>query len=577
MTVGEQFGHHSFIQKRQLFIELTNSLKEPPVSMAAEDIKILLTAVEIVCAEMGSAERQKAMQDSWNTVHGPYPMIADAPIKVLNRYFEKRAIINFCRFMEQSQAKQIFAGLLSRMKLRSSQQVTPLNLLWGWFFDHFRLVSIMRKVEYRMVADDRHSKGPQHGLHTVAELKVGFNLLVWLEIFCRACAQIRLMSPRGLDLASLNSRAACVPVERTPGGYMWALIGSLFMPGGAGSEAQIVKDWVSRIKGVEGEWCSANAMWINEVGRWAQTPGTDVIKYRRLVIRPGWTVDAVFQVGDGSNTYDPGHNRRLPGQSDDVPVLFESEKGVECNPTAHAIYAAFRRAFNYVEPKVVTFNRRGQYSWSGNSQSYRADGFRLGEIVACLGALGQYLQQSGSDVLAKELPNRNNAQEFIKMLDFGTCVPLEYEAKDNAKVYTFPSLHYFPGLQHVFIPYISVEGNFADAVPSKQPMSSAVIALTPSMGLWQQLGERKAGEKFDARKVALVVTLRPPRTGQVDPEWADKWSKRLLVEVQRVAAHHNTAEAQWRDRIKWIEMKWNQSGEEVPVDLLGPPRELPSA
>lgn len=545
-------------EKKARFIEFTKSFSEAPVSMPAEDINVLLAAVEVATAnpDPNSQAFKIVMQECWHNKQGTYPIFVTTPLSIIEKnikeawpeFFERLDLYWEASKKTRQKEPRFKQILTDHMGFKSKAEVQePKVLILSWFLEHFRLWD--RKYRIFVCDDGSDFENPP-----TEKLKVAYRLMTWVEILAHACAQSWILSPRGFDLPGLVVRYHNQPLPRpfVGGNRTFDQAAAIFLPSYSELERTPLESWYQRaVRTMNGDKKGGG---YNAVASVAQTTsieynhmcGVNVPNpFRSLTFRPGWSVGAVLKTGDLDTAFHPDSEPSGGYVDDGRMFIHEWEKGVEARPGSDGLHSLFSDFYLHIQPEIVRFRKRAQYSWSPTLTQQSA-GFVTGQIAMCLGSLSTELAKSRNvhrDFW--ESDNHVNRPTFPKYLDFGDNIPLEYELKDGVKTYSFPSLREFCALQRIYIPYVSLVPNAADRTPEQSPECTATLALHDSLGLYKQLDEKRG-------KVILVVICKDGK----DPvkgihHTAEEWCGRLQLELKLEAEKLNRRYEDYRELIKW--------------------------
>lgn len=538
-------------KNKERFIELTKSLGEVPVSMPEEDVKILLAAVEVATAnpDPNSMAFKVAMGECWHDRQGTYPIFVTGPLALIEKSIKDAWPEFFARLDKyqkvdkRGQVVKTFQVILqNHMGYESKSQVQePKVLILLWFLEHFRLWGRKERV---FVSDD----GSDFENPPTDKLKAAYRLMMWVEVLAQSCAQVWMLSPRGFDLPGLVIRYHNQPLPRPfiNGNRTFDKAAAIFLPSHSKLETGTYKEWMTRASAArKGPVPVVATVTQNTSEAYNDMSGVKVPDpFRSLTFRPGWSVGAVLKTGDLENAFEPG--AEASGYVNDGRMfVHEWEKGVEARPGSSRMYDLFIALYVLVEPQIIRFRKRAQYSWSPTLTQESA-GFVEGQISMCLGSLSTELAKSRNVRSGHwETDDHSNRPTWPNYIDFGDNIPLQYELTDGAKIYSFPSLRDFHALQRIYLPYVSLVPDAADRTPEKSPECTATLALHDSLDLYKQLDERRGN-------VILVVICRDGK----DPvngvyHTAEEWCGRLELELRLEAKKLNRAYEDYRDLIKW--------------------------
>lgn len=550
--------------------ELLEAMQKPPLSVAGDDLDILRTFVQQITAKRDSDEHKALLVEQWDDTHGPGPHCATRPLGVLIKHIQKDGLYGRLRgalAALNEDHNKTFNKFLNR--LGAGAQPTAPAMVTGLFFEQFRMLNFRRLGLYVYPELDNEEK----------KTKGGYQLLLFNQYMARALGQVWLMSHRGIDLYGLTLRVSLRPYEfgddEDPAKRLcWFHTVGLFLPASQGGN--ILQNWINTIDCAKASYNTVRMLmfelldqynlWMDEREPHCQS---------RLLIRPGWVPGAVNQAVEGGAEWDE-RAKRIDWKSNGIPLWDPCPKGLLVEPGAEIMYKFVAEMMSNAHFNIIDFQRRGQYSWSGNSNGQRPDGFRQGQIRLCLEVFGKWIamprmekEQLGAvmDFAENELTT-HSPYDPIRTINFGDSIPLEFEKEkkdgkvvpDGKDVYTFPTLKYFPGLKQIYLPYVSVPPNIDTAAPSDRYSSTAILALSKPIGLWEQL---------HGRKLLLVVITKQLAGADGAVKSASEWRSRLVDELKEQGEEEGIAVADWKERIKWVEEE--AQGQDY---LLHPPQPL---
>jgi hypothetical protein len=476
---------------------------------------IFQKAANIAYAQKGSADYEEAMVDNCDDDHGTYPHFASVPIAAIVGLLTGNDVSTIVQGMLVMKEKvkrgdKTPYGLASRYCLREALNKETMTFLW--FLDSFRVVSSLHRMN--MIQGEP--------VHLEKTLGLKFILLEWLEIFGIQCAQQRLLSPAGFDLAGLCIRLYCLPLVKEPNELK--LIVTIFLPGGpniVNKKGEEIDDWVSRMGLAVASWREVWGFLSMQTEADGRDWGHGAFKRRELWFSPGFTFEGIKQAGGLPKNASPDsepNNRHAPILNAWTPPKYPYP--------GQALISYGHQLTPMIRPTCINFVRRRQFTWAHTSLTKTSHDFEDGMVALCLEmvnpkhwVLEAVIRHPGEvtdDNLGVRLQN-----DDIKTIKFNSTIPMTMGKKN--KPIGFPDVTIHPQLEKIYMTYVSITRH-TDGTPSAEaPIpATATLVLASDLGLWTLLHRKDVPDK--AKKVKLYVDIK---SGDVQ-KFADELLETLI-------------------------------------------------
>jgi hypothetical protein len=459
---------------------------------------IFQKAADIAYAQKGSAEYEVAMADTRHDEHGTYPRFASFPIAAIVGLLAENDVSTIVQGMLKMKDKvdrgdKTPYGLASRYCLRETLNKETMTFLW--FLDSFRVVSSLHRMN--MIQGEP--------VHLEKTLGLKFILFEWLEIFGIQCAQQRLLSPAGFDLAGLCIRLYCLPLVKEPNELK--LIVTIFLPGGpniVNKEGEEMDPWVSRMGLAVASWREVWGFLSMQTEADGRDWGHGAFKKREMLFSPGFTIEGIKQAGGPPLNASPDsepNNRYAP--------ILNAWTSPKYPYPDQALISYGHQLTPMIRPTCINFVRRRQFTWAHTSLTKTSHDFEDGMIALCLemvnpkhwvlNAVRKHPGEVTDDNMEVRLQN-----DDIKKIKFNSTIPMTMGKKN--KPIGFPDVTIHPKLEKIYMTYVSMT-RLTDGNPSGATLpATATLVLASEMGLWHLLHRKDVPDK--AKKVTLYVDIR---------------------------------------------------------------------
>jgi len=439
------------------------------------------------------------MIDACNDDHGVYPGFASAPIRAILELItddDTKAVLVGMKTMktEINRGDKDPDEFIARYCLLEIPDKNTMTLLW--YLDSFRVVSSLCRMNI--------IRGEP--VYLERELGLKFVLFEWLEIFGIQCAQQRLLSRAGFDLAGLCIRLYCLPAEKKPNELK--LIITIFLPGGAnrvGKNGKAMEHWAIRMQLAVSSWREVWGFLSMQTGAEGRSCGYDGFAERELVFSPGFTFEGIKQAGGLPSEASPnaGPNNRYD------PILNAWTPPNYPYP-GRGMLRFGQTLIPMIRPTCISFVRRRQLTWAHTSLTKKSHDFEDGMVALCLdmldprpwvqGLVHQFPDEVTDDNLEVRLQN-----DDVKTIKLNSTIPMTMGR--NNKPIEFPDVTVHPKLDEIYMTYVSITRH-ADGTPSAEvPMpATATLVLASEFGLRFLLRRDEIPGK--AKKVKLYVDIR---------------------------------------------------------------------
>jgi len=455
------------------------------------------------------------MIDNSHDEHGVYPFFASAPIDAVAGLFTEDDVMTVLQGM-LSMIKKIKRGSKDPNDFMRRHCVNRVldkkTMAFLWYLDSFRVVSSL--VRMNIVRGEP--------LHLDKTLGLKFILLEWLEIFGIECAQQRLLSRAGFDLAGLCMRLYCLPVDKSPDELKLRV--TIFLPGGPNrvdEKGVEMENWVTRMNLAVSSWREVWGFLSIQTGAEDRNWGHEAFAERELVFSPGFTLEGIKQAGGLPTEASP--NSEPNNRHDPILNAFTPPK----HPYPGSMLTQFgHRIIPRIRPTSISFERRRQYTWAHTSLTKTSHDFVDGMVDLCLemidpqdwvlGAVQGYPHEVTDDNLEVRLQN-----DDVKTIKFNSTIPMTM-GKNNKPV-GFPDITIHPKLDEIYMAYVAMTRH-TDGTPSAKATmpATATLVLAHELGLWSLLHRNDVPDK--AKKVTLYVDIK---NGDVQ-QFADELMETLV-------------------------------------------------
>jgi hypothetical protein len=486
-------------------------------ALVKDDFATYQKAAEIALAEPGTALYNEAMNETRHDDFGVYPCFARAPVNAIASTFndeDAKYVLQAMEVMwEKVQSNTLGKKKPKDFKKRFLMEGDPDHetFLIAWFLDSYRLVSTGARMN--VVRGEPKYMEQQMG--------VKFALLEWLEIFGVQCARQRMMSVKGFDLAGLCVRLHCFPpVSTSP---TWRLVVTIFLPGGpdkTGKDGKPIFDWLKRMHLAQESWREVRGMLFTQAKVCgAPNEGLESFPSREVIFCPGFTFEGIKQAG-GLPTEAPPAASEQPTRYD--PVLNPHTPPKWPSPGA-ALLQRGPRFIGSIQPTIITFHRRRQFSWAASSLTKKSHDFSDGMIALCLAFVDPetWKENDPEIVDAKRVLALQN--DDVKSLRFGSTIPMTMDKK--GKAIGFPHFGVHPQLERIEMAYAATtrNANGGQAAEAKMP-ATAVLILSDELGFKSQIQARNKGRVKNF--VQFYVDIKSEDVKQLADEL---WEQLLLL------------------------------------------------
>lgn len=403
----------------------------------------------------------KALQDEWDEHLGPVPAVAMVMAKRFGKHISFDNIVLLADTMTRRASmapsldkKRSYSKFVESIGVDKDDPLYPYKLVLAWYCDTFRCKHYSERMG---ICDEPVQMASHDKLGPVAQM------LGWMEYLGRLNMTQRLFV--GLDLSGLAMRAQAM---REGEGYRLDL--TVFLPGGPQSSVDdIAEGWTDRID----ESAKAFRTVHLELAKIFDKTKDDMIYRdpfvrRRLIFRPGWTLNGVNSANlDKPKPEASVAQRQLVTR---VPRVLELTADINDRipsalrkPTRNV-----RKALSRLAPGEICFQSIRQYAWDKSTITAENSTFNSVTFWIAWSYSGEKIQYSRSTDIVQD----QRAHDFVRSLDLGGYIPIHI-----ADPHKFLRIGGFPALEVLLLSYL----------PKNQVGATVDLVLEPSFGLLQEL------------------------------------------------------------------------------------------
>lgn len=448
-------------------------------------------AEEISMAKPADPLWFKALQDKWDEHLGPVPTIAMLMAQRFGKHIspDNMALLADTMTMRASKApsldkKRSYSKFVESIGVDKEDPLYPYKVVLAWYCDTFRC----KHYSERMGICDEPVKMVSH-----EKLGPTAQMLGWMEYLGRLNLTQRLFV--GLDLSGLAMRAQAM---REGEGYRLDL--TIFLPGGPPCTVDdIAEDWSNRMDQSAKAFRTVHL----ELAKMFDKTKDDMIYRdpfirRRLIFRPGWTLEGV-----NSGTLDrPVPEASIAQRQLVTRVARVVELPVDINdrvpPALRKPTGNVRKALSRLAPGEVCFQSIRQYSWDKSTVTAENSTFNSVTFWIAWSFSGEKIQYSKSTDVEQD----QRAHDFVRSIDLGGYIPIHIA--DPPK---FLRIGGFPALEVLLLSYN----------PKNQIGATVDLVFEPSLGLLHELEKNCQSSRhlYDRpSRLKLFVSVADARVAQ---------------------------------------------------------------